>query len=536
MNEITRIHLAKISYEIELPAKKALEQYFTSLQSLNVDSEMSSDIEIRMTEILAARGITKDGVITTADVEALRRQLGEPQDFIVDDDAPVSPQQAGAVGHKLFRSSDHALVGGVLGGIADYWGINPLWTRLIFIVLMFASFGLAIILYIILWIAVPQVRTVADKLQLRGRPVTVGSMRELAEREGPIDQTRDARVRRVMTVLLGIGFSVAALGALAATAIGAAGTIMRSQQMQYHTYLMQHMQLTYWLIGLAVASGLLLSVLCGLGAYASFAQKLTRKLVIYSAAVVVLGIATSGSLVALGMYVSEQNQAQISRQTHYTKLAIEGDLATAKSLAIVSSGNYSVHYYVSDQPAGATILRWTGGSTKQSLPQLTVKDGVATLVIASDVNDSAYVQPQVTITGPALSKITYEKGNVALDYNATVQDTLQVDVEQSGSVQLTGQINAVTATVGAEASLDAGHAAIQTLTATTGNDSQLLAGVVKQLQLTTREVCAADNKTGITIADVVSPTMTFNGTLMPVASAASSCTNLVINGTRDHQF
>ena len=75
MKEITRIHIAKTSYDIEIGAKKELEKYITKLELYADDPNLLEDIEIRLTEILSDRGVEKDGVITAEDVDAIRTQL-----------------------------------------------------------------------------------------------------------------------------------------------------------------------------------------------------------------------------------------------------------------------------------------------------------------------------------------------------------------------------------------------------------------------------------------------------------------------------
>jgi phage shock protein C len=56
---------------------------------------------------------------------------------------------------KLYRSKKNRIIGGVCGGLAEYFKIDPLIIRLIFVALTFAD-GVAIIIYIILMIAVPE--------------------------------------------------------------------------------------------------------------------------------------------------------------------------------------------------------------------------------------------------------------------------------------------------------------------------------------------------------------------------------------------
>ena len=69
MKEITRIHLAKTAFSIEIEAKSLLEKYLNSIQkNMNAEPEAMREIEARMVEILAERGVMKEGVISADDV------------------------------------------------------------------------------------------------------------------------------------------------------------------------------------------------------------------------------------------------------------------------------------------------------------------------------------------------------------------------------------------------------------------------------------------------------------------------------------
>ena len=56
---------------------------------------------------------------------------------------------------QLYRSKRNKLIGGVCGGLADYFEIDPVIIRIIFIVTTL-GWGLSLIAYIILWIIVPE--------------------------------------------------------------------------------------------------------------------------------------------------------------------------------------------------------------------------------------------------------------------------------------------------------------------------------------------------------------------------------------------
>jgi phage shock protein PspC (stress-responsive transcriptional regulator) len=73
---------------------------------------------------------------------------------------------------RLFRDPDHTVFGGVCSGLAAYFNIDVLLMRVLF----FAAFFLGLFgfwIYIILWIVAPKANTVAEKLEMRGEPVTV---------------------------------------------------------------------------------------------------------------------------------------------------------------------------------------------------------------------------------------------------------------------------------------------------------------------------------------------------------------------------
>ena len=81
MKEITRIHLAKIPYEIEIEAKKDLEKYLNALKKYSGDESIFQDVEVRMTEILAENGVLENGIISKNDTAKIRAQIGEPEVF-----------------------------------------------------------------------------------------------------------------------------------------------------------------------------------------------------------------------------------------------------------------------------------------------------------------------------------------------------------------------------------------------------------------------------------------------------------------------
>lgn len=63
---------------------------------------------------------------------------------------------------RLYRSRDNQMIAGVCAGLAEYFAIDPVIIRIAFVLLSFAH-GLGILLYIVLWLLVPEKPLDADE-------------------------------------------------------------------------------------------------------------------------------------------------------------------------------------------------------------------------------------------------------------------------------------------------------------------------------------------------------------------------------------
>jgi phage shock protein C len=57
---------------------------------------------------------------------------------------------------RLYRSNKECMLGGVCGGFAGFIDVDPSIIRLIFVVLLIVSMGLAILVYIAAWFIIPE--------------------------------------------------------------------------------------------------------------------------------------------------------------------------------------------------------------------------------------------------------------------------------------------------------------------------------------------------------------------------------------------
>lgn len=57
---------------------------------------------------------------------------------------------------RLYRSGNEKMLAGVCGGMAEYFGLDPVLVRIIWVIFALASFGTAILIYIVLWLIIPK--------------------------------------------------------------------------------------------------------------------------------------------------------------------------------------------------------------------------------------------------------------------------------------------------------------------------------------------------------------------------------------------
>lgn len=89
---------------------------------------------------------------------------------------------------KLFRNPDDKVLGGVAGGLAAYFKIDPTIIRLLFVLTIFFG-GAGLIIYIVLWIITPQASTLTDKMQMKGEPVTLSNIESSVKKNFSVSPT-----------------------------------------------------------------------------------------------------------------------------------------------------------------------------------------------------------------------------------------------------------------------------------------------------------------------------------------------------------
>ena len=180
------INLGGYSLNIDEDAYAELKRYLKNLElhfaGEESSSEILSDIETRLAELFRARITSYKQVINIDDVRQAVSVLGSPED-ISDNEGPSAREKFSSPGyHRMYRDPDHRLIGGVCAGMGAYWDIDPLIIRIIFIALVLAG-GIGGLVYLILYIVLPEAKTTAQKIEMKGHPVNIHNIKESVKKE-----------------------------------------------------------------------------------------------------------------------------------------------------------------------------------------------------------------------------------------------------------------------------------------------------------------------------------------------------------------
>ena len=346
MKEITRIHLAKTPFSAEIDAKKSLEKYLNLIQkNMHAEPEAMQEIEARMVELLAERGVAKDGVIGNDDVLAIQKQMGEPRDFSDGSDnaetyVDVDDEVLGNSSKQLMRDTEHGLIGGVCAGVAAYFGVNPLWIRLIAIFSPFITFGTAVLIYIVMWLSIPEARTASDKLRMRGEPVTLDALKRLSIDDSTKKQAASTAAK-IFRFLLGIILAMIAFGLLVALLVGGVfgfGAVAALNGFTAQSW-------AWGLLCCLVLGGAVLFTLTLLATWSVFTWKLKRPAII-----AMLGLLMAGAVCLSGVAIfsanTYSNLTYDYEKTLKVKTVDASEVAAgAKSIVVDGNGEYVAMEY-----------------------------------------------------------------------------------------------------------------------------------------------------------------------------------------------
>lgn len=362
MNEVTHVHLSRQQFVMSVDAHRELKVYLAGIQKKVGDKEVLNEIESRMSELLIERGVSGEKVALPDDIDYLKEQLGTPEDFGEDEHTAESDRYQEAGNKRLFRDTDNALIAGVAAGIANYFGLDVVLIRLAIVLITVFSFGTGIVLYIVLWLVIPPAVTASEKLQMRGKSVTLEAIKDSVNKA---EMTNTARrinnsllsvidaVFRICVKLVGVGLIALGLATLFAAAVARIYMSLHNGKL-FQENLFPVGTREQLLVWIAMGMILLISIFMILAGIAVFRRKWPLNAWVTGVLAVIL---LAGSIVtaALGAdaapRVNERYQAlmhttSVKNIQPFDRVVTKGDI----DVSYVSSPAYAVNVNYADHP------------------------------------------------------------------------------------------------------------------------------------------------------------------------------------------
>ena len=162
MNKTININIAGTVFNVDEDAYDLLNKYLESIKlyfsKIDKDGEIISDIESRIAENFLSKLSNKNNSISLLDVKNIIKIMGTLDDFkeIYDDENKEEEtfSSNGKDSKKLHRNISDKVIAGVASGISNYFRVDPIIFRIIFLALTFAG-GFGFFAYIICWIGIP---------------------------------------------------------------------------------------------------------------------------------------------------------------------------------------------------------------------------------------------------------------------------------------------------------------------------------------------------------------------------------------------
>ena len=188
MEKTLTINISGWVFNINENAYEKLTQYFKNLKkhfkSEEGGEEIVADIEARIAELLKEKLGEDNAVVTIQHVDDLVKVMGQP--FEMDEEpgesAFESTSKAKPGQKQLFRDTKSGHIAGVAAGLGKYINLDPIIIRIIFLLLITTG-GLGIVLYLALWVLIPEAISTSDRIRMEGKKVNIKNIEDKVREE-----------------------------------------------------------------------------------------------------------------------------------------------------------------------------------------------------------------------------------------------------------------------------------------------------------------------------------------------------------------
>lgn len=207
MKKVINITIGQMVFFIEEDAYEKLENYLSSIReyfsSAEGGDDVLNDIEYSIAEKFTARGMDSNKSISIKDVDEIIEEMGTIEELTEGEKEPQSSDNKDKNKYKnlknkrLYRDTEDIVIAGVASGIAQYFNIDPVIVRILFVISIFFG-GFGIISYLILWFVVPPADTASKKIDMEGGNVTLSEIEIFVKKK--IEEVPKSKLKKFFSV------------------------------------------------------------------------------------------------------------------------------------------------------------------------------------------------------------------------------------------------------------------------------------------------------------------------------------------------
>lgn len=458
MKEFTNIHLARTPFMIEPEARRQLADYLEDVQAaLGGTEDDMMEIELRIIEILHEHGVHKEQVIIQRDVNAIMQQLGSPSVFYssIDEEAQARRSQDshkplgfwGNVRHRfaltdsgrrLMRDTNNAVLSGVLAGISARYNIPLTLLRILVVLASVVSMGLLLPEYIILAAVIPPTKSTADRLALKGLPLTRANLQREAFK--PVATPLGILILRIIGIVILLGALVTITSSTANVLIALAhGNLLAEIPAAHHGFAIVSV-----ILGVCLAICLFISAVLGIIALqrGKLPKGMRNTIIACLVASGIIFAAITSLVLAMTHTINTERRHAVEQTKEQTTVQLAG-LADAKSLTVTGQNGKQISHIgykeveASKEPyieitslRGQKTLTATASAEEDGTRLALAYDGACNDLFTGDTCEE---EVSATIYGPKLSSLTWD--NISGGYytaGATEGRTMNVALKHEG--------------------------------------------------------------------------------------------------------
>jgi phage shock protein PspC (stress-responsive transcriptional regulator) len=226
MKKTISINLNSFFFNIDEDAYIMLKTYLEKLEfhfsKSDEGNEIIKDIEARIAEIFNMKISNNKQVINISDVNDVINILGNVEDITGNSDTANNDCKNTKTRwtKKLYRDPDNKKIAGICAGLSAYTGVDAVFWRILFITFLFIPFlWIIIIVYAVLWMAIPEAKTIAEKIEMKEGKIDLSDIgKNIKEEYDNLKETKN--INNLTNTIKRIGNTIIEILSVFAKAIG----------------------------------------------------------------------------------------------------------------------------------------------------------------------------------------------------------------------------------------------------------------------------------------------------------------------------